>query len=375
MKNLATTFLVLFSLSSFGQINPIDVSNLSLKVGTMKTEDVYYGFAEGDQIVFGFEEINNKEIKEIEIFQQVSDGSINKVFSEYKVSNIKDVIINVTKKSVYLFRFKNSSVVNRIVKLNIKRIPKSSKYLNFNTSWEWAYVYDTTTYNYQEDSIIGYEKKFISKSKKELVKTDTIISELLSQTLRINSETSLTGNQYGYVNVNLPTNTHYPNNYNAYQTTEVISWAYWIGVGSNSLKEYEKINNSIKSLTSLTGYGAMANLALKGVSYFSNLGTDDVSYKFLYSRNGTTYSFDKSTNPVSQASGRNSTHLQGAFTIELFNDNFKDGIDVNVKIVCIQLKKIWEDRKYTDVVDTPIYTKVERTKVDVNKYMIRVNSK
>ena len=60
---LKTTLLVLFFTNlSFAQ-TPVDVADLTLKVKANSSEEFFYGFAEGDQIVFSFSEVDGKELK------------------------------------------------------------------------------------------------------------------------------------------------------------------------------------------------------------------------------------------------------------------------------------------------------------------------
>jgi hypothetical protein len=64
---LALTALTLYSLRT--EISPIDVAESTLKIGAFGEDVFYYGFAEGDKLIFNFEEINGKELKEIEIIE------------------------------------------------------------------------------------------------------------------------------------------------------------------------------------------------------------------------------------------------------------------------------------------------------------------
>jgi hypothetical protein len=57
--------VVLFSTKVFGQAT-VDVAETTLKIDGLGGEEVfYYGFAEGDQLIFNFQEVNGKELKEI----------------------------------------------------------------------------------------------------------------------------------------------------------------------------------------------------------------------------------------------------------------------------------------------------------------------
>ena len=68
MNKLIVLVLALLGLSArlFGQ-KPVDVVETIFKIGGLGEEVFYYGFEEGDQLVFNFEEINGKELKELEI--------------------------------------------------------------------------------------------------------------------------------------------------------------------------------------------------------------------------------------------------------------------------------------------------------------------
>lgn len=366
-------FTWITAFATFGQIQAIDVAELTIKIGGVESEELFYGFAEGDQIIFSFEEINGKELKDIEIIELPSSLK----FTDYKTTKIDSKKLLVNQKSVYQFKFNNSAISGRVCKVKIQRIPKSDNLITFNTNWEWKTVYDTTNTPYIQDSLVGYDTLYIQKTKKELVKTDTLVTELFNKSERVHSETALDKSQYAYLDVHLPFNTYTPNKFNVYQSTEVLAWSYWIGVGQKSIEEYEKANknmsNGISKIGALTGYGALSTLALTGVSMFapSSVG-DNVGYKFITVQNGINNTFDFG-NGIS-ASGRNTKILQGSYTIQLYNDNFKDGINVNVKVACVQIRKTWEDIAYTEEVIKAKYVKLNKIKTVIKTNKIRGNA-
>src|SRR5690606_8576071 len=127
--------------------------------------------------------------------------------------------------------------------------------------------------------------------------------------------------QYTYATAEFPQNTYYPSQFNPYKSTEVICWTYWIGVGQKAAEEYAKANKNLSSgitaLGAMTGYGALASLAVTGISMFSNTNIgDNVRYKFYGIQNGQEITFDYGN--VISASGRNEKVKQGSFSIELF---------------------------------------------------------
>lgn len=137
------TFFINFSLSgvfltSFAQA-PIDIVESTLKINGNSEEVYYCGFNEGDQIIFNFEELNGKELKEIEILELPSSSK----FMDYKTFKITDKKINVVNTGIYKFRFVNSSLSGRICKYKIQRIPSSDSTRNFNTNVYWKTRYDT----------------------------------------------------------------------------------------------------------------------------------------------------------------------------------------------------------------------------------------
>src|SRR5262245_18057972 len=98
---------------------PIDVAESSVKVGIKGEEMVYYGFAEGDQLIFSFEEASGKETKEVEIVEMPSSSK----FSEFKTRKIENKTTNVARTGIYKFRFANSALIPRVCKFKIQRIP------------------------------------------------------------------------------------------------------------------------------------------------------------------------------------------------------------------------------------------------------------
>lgn len=373
LKNLIYTVLIFITVFSAVGQKPVDVAELTIKIGSMGSEELFYGFAEGDEIIFNFEELNGKDLKEIEIIELPSSSK----FMDYKTTEVLDKKILVNQTGVYQFKFNNSSFGKRVVKVKIQRVPKSDDLISFNTNWEWKTIYDTTYTPYTQDSLVGYDTTYVEKTKKVLVQIDTLVTELFNKTERVHSETAIGKTQYAYLNVNLPTNTYNPNRFKPYQSTEVISWSYWIGVGQKAVEEYDKANSklseSINAIGALTGYGALASLAVTGISMFSTPSVgDNVQYQFITVQNGVNKTFN-SGNGIA-ASGRNTNLLQGGFTIQLFNDNFRKGIDVTVKLACVQIRKTWKDKQYTEQVINPRYVTLNKKKMIINTSEVRVNA-
>lgn len=348
------TLSILFLVASFSGYSQdfVEVCEKTIKIPALEEETFYYGFAENDKFIFTIEEVNGKEIKEIEISEYPESSK----FSDFKVKKIENKLITVNKKSVYKFRIYNSSLAGRICKIKIQRIPFSEKTKNFNTAVNWMEKQETTYNTYTKDVAIGYETKYETKIKKQLVKVDTIFTTLFDKKFRVHSESAIGKSQYTYATVELPNNSYFPNSQNPYQTKEVVSWSYWLGVGQKSRESFDNENkkfiSGITALGQLTGYGGLASLAVTGISIFKNTNIgDNVNYKFFGTQDGKEIVIDYGN--VISASSRNDKITQGSFSVQLYNDNFMDGIDVNLIFVVMQIQKTWQDISYQEKIEIP----------------------
>lgn len=314
----------LFTLKVSAQTAPVEVVENTLKIGGLSEETFYYGFAEGDQLIFTFDEVNNKELKEVEIIEYPSSSK----FMDYKTKRIGNKIITVNKTGIYKFRFANSALLGRVCKFRIQRIPSSDKYKTFNTSVYWRTVYDTT---YREE-----EERY-------LVRIDTISEDFYSSMPQISSQNALNGNSNRQViDFVLPHNT--------------VSWSFYIGTGKKSKEALDKaqtsfLKSSSKALSTILNYGPMTALALTGVSYISAVqGEDNVKYWFLsdyYSvtqfQNNQTFMQYKKGDVINEACQMKSP-LKGKVYIGLLNDNTFDPIAVIIKATAVVVNEQWGTR-------------------------------
>jgi GH24 family phage-related lysozyme (muramidase) len=355
------TFIVglfLWTATAFGQ-EPVDVTDQTIKIGGLKEEELHFGFAAGDKIVFSFKEADNKELKEIEIVEYPN----NSKFSDYKTKQVDNKTISVTKQGVYIFRFKNSALGGRICKIKIQRIPASEETKNFNSTVTWVNKQETTYNTYTKDVIVGYDTTYVQKTKKELVKTELSEDMIMNKTERVHSINNLDYKNYKTVQVTLP-----QNEISTYKTKKIVSWAYWIGVGKEATDAWTKNVNTVKNVASgaatILGGGPLAGLAIGAVSSLAmpTMG-EDVAYWFITDYNNaqlfmasqTFMQFDKGKGIA--AYGKNSNRTQGVFYIGLSNDNQFQGIDANVKISVIWETNYYEDKQYTEMKVTPRYEK------------------
>lgn len=308
---------------SFGQ-NTIDILENTVKIGALDEQVFYYGFAEGDQMIFSFEEVNGKELKELEILEMPTSSK----FMDYKSIKIINKTLNIQKNGIYKFRFYNSSLAKRICKIKIQRIAASDLSKKFDTNVYWKTVSDTT---------------YTPKVEKYLDRSEKIVTEIYNANPQISSSNAFNGNKnHQIVAFDLPVNT--------------IAWSFYIGTGSAGKTAYENAQSnfaeSVKSdVSALATYNPMAALALTGVSYFSKTqGEDNVKYWFLSDQNSVTlfntnqqfYTY-KSGDVITEAS-QMKTPLSGRIYLGLLNDNTLEPISLTIRVTAIQQIDYWKNR-------------------------------
>jgi hypothetical protein len=312
----------------------LNVAELSLKIDAKSTQSVYYGFAEGDQILLNFESLDKKELKSIEIIEYPSSVK----YKNLDVSIIKDLKLYVTRSAVYEFRFYNSAgAKGRTFKVNIQRIPKGYETLTFNTSVKWVLPSDTIK---------------LPKPKRLLEKVDTSVVTVLDRIERVYPKMSSNGSNESWVNFNLPKNEYLPNAEAPLQSKEILSWAYTINVGPSGSAWYNDANKkaTTKGLVAAgtaTGlvpasYGALALLAIEGVSVFAAAPEgDNINFELLtLVDNIKNLKLGEGNTVV--ANGREINKTQGSFSFKFTNDNMMASVDVDIKVVAIVLHKTYK---------------------------------
>ena len=193
---------------------PVDVAENTVKISAFGEEVFYYGFAEGDQLIFNFEELDGKELKEIEITELPSSFK----FMEYKTRKIENKNMAVSQTGIYKFRFANGGIIGRVCKIKIQRIPADST-KKFNSSVYWKTVQDTT---------------YTTEPEEYLVRADTVLSNITDQYIKVHSRWNWSNTRKNYFYFTLPNNT--------------IAWSYYIGVNRKGQEIYEAAAEKIRSL-------------------------------------------------------------------------------------------------------------------------------
>ncbi|HEU5168227.1 MAG TPA: hypothetical protein VFU29_21930 [Chitinophagaceae bacterium] len=300
--------------ASYGQ-KPIDVAESSIKVGIKAEEEVYFGFAEGDQLIFSFEETGGKEMKEVEIVEMPSSSK----FLEFKTSKIENKTINVTRTGIYKFRFANGALLPRVCKYKIQRIPAGPATQNFNSTVYFD-EYNDTTYTNEVETFID--------------RSDTVISNFQDRTIKVNplKATASSKTTFNFV---LPENT--------------VSWSYYVcadQVGQQVYQEATKslIASSPSVIEKFPKYGPLAAVALNAPSYLTKLDTgqhinfwiveEDNAELF---QNGEQFRFIKKGRGVNEFSRMEPGDR--AFNFCFHNDNKDTPVTVIVKITAILINE------------------------------------
>lgn len=375
--------LCLFLLCLTGLVNaqsPVVVMESSLKVKAKDSVSYYFSFAEGDKIIIDFEEASGLELKQVEV---VELPCVVK-YSEFRVASIADKVIDVPKTAVYAFNFYNPTIVGHTCYLKIQRVPKNRQTADFNTSWKWKMVYDTSYVYQTEDSIVGYDSIPVVENVKELV-SDVLSEEMLVDNVM---EVKAVGiikkdNPRDFVSFTLPVNKT-----EELKTTEVVAWAYWVAVGKKAgtvwSKNKELTKSAVKQVAKFVGIASpLAALALGiGVDLVipDDNQTDNVEYavfnssgqKDMFMKGEKYNAYQKGFGTGGYGKTDDKKLCQGKKYICLYNDNYHQSIRVSVKVSAIVETKTYEMKRYERLNVTPRYVPVNRTKMVVESHQERV---
>lgn len=334
------------------QSTPIEVCDLTLRFEDKAEQEFFYGFAAGDKMQFTCTETNGALLESIEI----AEFPENVKFKTFETSGVEKKLIDIPRTAVYRFRIASGTKKDRLVRIQIQRLPATDKTRNFITSVKWVERFDTI---YQNDNT-RFEKKMIKQTRRVLVKIDTAVVSLVDKTERVHSRTNLSESSTSKVRVNLPANSYEPD-----RSYEVISWAYWLGIGEAAESQYQRGNklaslaksasSVVKNFGFLAGpYGALASLAVDGVSYFTvPPNGDNVKYKVFIKEK----MLDQGDGTAVFA--RQATYTQGNLTFELSNDNYIEAVDVRVRVIAVALVKHFKQEEYYEQKEVPVAAKFE----------------
>ena len=357
---------------------PVTVCEQTIKIGGTGEENMFFGFAAGDQINFEFE--SDKELKEIQIFELIEKNSSQK-YSNFKATSAKTSIY-VPEKAVYQFRFKNGAVGGRICKVKIQRVPESEATQRFNTTPRIKTLYDTTYVPYTQDSLVGYDSLWYKETVREEIGKRLQEEDLLPGGRPITIKSAgiiVQDNPREAVRIALPINEE-----TAYQTKKVVAWGYWIGVGTSAESVFSKNKDNIKTAVSTVAgiTNPIAGLAIGAVTDLiipSGENIDPVRYAITDSQNRDLfmngqayYHYDSGFGKGGSGKFIQPKMCQGVYYVCMYNENIHYRIDVTVKAVAVIEITDYQDVEYDRVKVTPRYVTLNKKRMVVNTSQIRV---
>lgn len=368
MRKIFSVCLFIFSSVTFVfPQTPIPVADLSFKLNSNSTEEFYYSFAEGDIMVLNFELKKGKSV-DFEVVEFPSQTKTKQLTA--RISNYR---INVTSTKVYLFKITNG-LGNKVCSLSIKRIPKSQKTENFNTSWKWETLYDTTYTSYQEDSLVGNDTVYYTETVKEVASKDLSNVELVNNTVQVHSEGIIQhDNPRAYVKIELPRNQKYDN-----VEKRVCGWAYWIGVTSKNSKVLGKLLE--KGTSIIPGMSRLAEFFLGSTAVLAiPEGTDNIQW-YLVNKGSDVNNFmsGNSFSCIDKNYGSGAynkfidRYTEGTFYILLHNTYQHSQVTVVVQAVAVIETTTYKDVDYQRAKIVPKYVKLTKTRRNVSSRQVRV---
>lgn len=318
------SYLLLICLSTtiiFGQTK-ISLLESTKKISPISEENIFIGLHAGDVLIINIEELNSKELKEIELLEYPS----NSKFLDYKTPRIDNKQIAINNTGIYKIRIANSAVSGRVCKINLDRIPAENTQ-NFNTTVYWKTVSDTSYYEEEETY---------------LVRKDTSFQMVYEAYPKLGSLNSLEGTKsYQYFDFTLPDNT--------------ASWAFYIGTGTEAKAEYDRANRELTSkpewkALNEPNLGALPLLALAGNSFFKKVSAaDNVNYIVLPTNQVSLRNADLEYVYFNKGDVYNDFHqvenkLVKNITAIVKNDNTIDPIYVYFKVAAVVVTPIYAKR-------------------------------
>ncbi|MGB1283756.1 MAG: hypothetical protein ACPG44_04750 [Polaribacter sp.] len=352
---------------------PILVTETTIVLNFNESKEIFFSFAEGDEIIFDMKMIRGKHIKEIEVLEM----PFNSLLTEFKSRSFNDKRLQIKNKGVYKFRFFSSSLTRRVCKIIIKRIPKNESSKSFNTNWKWKTMRDTIYTPYQVDSLTGYQTIKYKETIRELKSTNIEEIMLFEKSQKVHSYYNENRSKT-YLKVDLPQLTK-----SEFIEENLIAWSYWIGVEQEGRKAYNKNLKSVSKLVSNVGTkyypSPLAAIAVGAITKLITPQTgEDVEYYFIRDfantqlfLNGQRFRlFDQGKGTA--AYGRNDQIKAGIFYIGLSNDNKFLGIEVDVKVLALKEVKKFENVTYDREKQEPQFVTLNKTRMNINETRIRV---
>jgi hypothetical protein len=305
-----TVIFLLFSLMSFEQ-DTVVVVEKSLKVAGMSPVTEYYGFAEGDKVIFNLF-LEKGELKDVTI----SEYPNNVKFAEHTIERLDKKVIVIPRTGVYKFDYYNSYILPRTINIKIQRIPGDKTTKSFNTNVRWVDKVDTTYPAQQETYALD---------------ADTTFEEVINTKVKINAPVITNNLNRTTLDFVLPAST--------------LKWVYWIGTGDESEKAFEndrkkfadggtKLQGTVNPLAGLAlGLTTMTHLTEGTNIHYYFISTGEETQKFTNSVSFKCFKQGEAAADFGLMNYANKNPQK--YYLALRNDNATQNVEVSVKILAI----------------------------------------
>ncbi len=322
------------------------VAEGTIKISALSEESLYYGFAPGDKVIFNLKVDKRKELKEFEIMEYPFSSRLK----DFKTSSIQNKTLSTVKETIFKFRFYNGRLGKRVCSYTIYRIPASDEFKDFNTTVSWITKTDTVWKTFTKNVVVGYDTTLFKQVKKVEVKRTKEEVLLTDKIERVHSTTNSNGNKT-WIHFTLPNSKREEN-----KTSQIIAWAYWVGVGEEANTAWAENSKGIKDIVNVTAtafttplgalaIGAITDLVMPKMGEDVYYALTDLQSKNLFMAGNSFYVIDKGKGVAGYKRMLDPDLCKGTYFLCFSNDNIMQGVDVNIKVVAIKETIIYEDRE------------------------------
>lgn len=355
-KCFAIIVMLVVTFNVFSQ-EPLLVANRVIKASKKTAVILNYAFNEGDRVSLTFSTNKDKSLDAIVVTQSSKNLYIKK-----NVSPSEKIDFTIPAKGIVEFRFEGSSN-NQDVDLLIKRLPASFDGKYFNTALSQYKNYDTTYFNYEIDSVVGYEELRTPK------KFNIIESAEYESTKISENKYNIKGGGSRMLMVTKPK----PIEKTAKKDMKFLGYQFIItsAAGADKMWKYISIGVDVACLgleLFLPAGGTVASLGVE--TAFEMIGPQEGGEPVYYAIMGSENEYKKFAESKSYRSYESglATGYSGSWVpmdtlvIGLKNLNIAAEIDVSVATYAIYQATVWNDISQDIVTIKPKTVKVGKTR-------------
>lgn len=265
-----------------------------------ETDRNVFAFQKGDELIITGAVVDKKGFVSLYV---TNVDNRQQVFVKESFNSLTNEKLTIPATGVYEISYKTDALFGKNFQLKVDRIPVAGGKPGFKTAVR--------------------------------VQRDTAVTEVLTTTARVYSQTNMTNPNKTIVKINLPANASY--------------WAYWIGVGQ---KEKDEMGKLVTKLSGAKNLVSLHPVALFGLGLLSELpafkSTETVSYRFTDYQNAAIFKAGQAYNAYNFKFGDNVSadyaivkERTQDLVLCMTNNNMMTGFDVAIKVVAFVVNARW----------------------------------